>query len=61
MIWSGGSRSIIPGEVVGTLDRMVLGLWFIVVLIRIGLLRQGENGTSKAPEDRRKRRNWLVF
>jgi len=56
MIWSG-----IPGEVVGTLDRMVPGRWFTVVLIRIGLLRQGENGTSKAPEDRKKRRNWLVF
>jgi hypothetical protein len=57
MIWSGGSKSIIPGEVVGTLDRMAHGRWFIVVLIRIGLPRLEENGSSKVPEGRRKRRN----
>jgi len=60
-IWPGGSRSIIPDGAGSTLDKMVLGRWFRAGLIRTGLPQQSANGTSKAPEGRKKRRNWLVF
>ena len=53
--------SIIPVGAADTLVRMDLGNCFTASLIPTDLLQQTGSGTSRAPEDPRKRRNRLVF
>ena len=53
--------NIIPVGAVDTLDRTGLGNCFTASLIPADLLQQTGSGTSRALEDPKKRRNWLVF
>lgn len=53
--------NIIPVGAADTLERMDPGNCFTASLIPADLMQQNGSGTSRAPEDPKKRRNWLVF